>query len=174
MDSGRDAAYPESQPEQGAAHMNRIVAGVVAAVVLSGCATVPQTPQEKILGVWTCAVVMGGLEGTSTMTYMPDGTATGPVTFVGETDGVEIDLSGNVKSTWQFLDDGRLSETVREFSVTTAKFDGDVMGPDLIASMIQPMIAAGIQGQEAVTDVTFDGPTMTMSAQDAEPTICKR
>jgi hypothetical protein len=154
--------------------MVRIFTGIVAAGFLSACATTSLAPQERVLGPWSCAVDMGGLAGTAQLTYRPDGTTTGPVSFKGEADGIDMDITGDVTSTWEFLADGRFRETVTGFTIKTAAFDGEVMSPALIATMIQPMIADTLEGQESITDVTFDDGTMTLSSDSAEPTICSR
>jgi len=154
--------------------MVRIFTGIVAAAFLSACATTSLTPQERVLGPWSCAVDMGGLAGTARLTYRPDGTTSGPVSFKGETDGVDMDITGDVTSTWEFLADGRFRETITGFIIKTAAFDGEVMSPALIAAMIQPMIAETLEGQESVADITFGDGTMTLSSDGAEPTRCSR
>lgn len=154
--------------------MVRIFTGIVAAALLSACATTSLAPQERVLGPWSCSVDMGGLAGTAQLSYRPDGTASGPVSFKGETDGIDMDITGDVTSTWEFMADGRFRETVTGFTIKTAAFDGEVMSPAMIATMIQPMIADTLEGQESVADVTFGDNTMTLSSDGVEPTVCSR
>lgn len=154
--------------------MVRIFTGIVVAALLSACATTPLSPQERLLGPWSCSVDMGGLTGAAQLTYRPDGTASGPVAFKGEADGVDMDITGDVTSTWEFQADGRLRETVTGLSIKTAAFGGEVMSPALIAAMIQPMIAETLEGQGSIADVTFGDGTMTLTSDSAEPTVCSR
>lgn len=154
--------------------MVRMFAGLAAAALLSACATTSLTSQERVIGPWSCSLELGGLAGKAHLNYRPDGTTSGPVSFKGETDGIDMDITGDVASTWEFLENGRFREVVTDFQIKTAAFDGEAMSPALIATMIQPMIADTLEGQESVADVTFGDNTMTLSSDGAEPTVCSR
>lgn len=154
--------------------MVRMFAGLAAAALLSACATTSLTPQERVIGPWSCSVDMGGLAGKAELNYRPDGTTSGPVAFTGETDGIEMDITGDVASTWEFLENGRFREVVTGFDIKTAAFDGEAMSAALIATMIQPMIADTLEGQESIADITFGDNTMTLTSDGAEPTVCSR
>lgn len=154
--------------------MVRMISGVLAAVVLSACATTPQSPQERILGPWSCSLDMSGLKGSANLTYAPGGTSSGPISFSGEAEGIEVDITGDVEASWEFLADGKLRESITDFSIKTASFDGEVMSPAMIAGMIEPMLAETITGGESIAEVTFEGNTMTLTGDGADPTLCTR
>lgn len=154
--------------------MVRMFAGLSVAALLSACATTSLTPQERVIGPWSCTIDLGGLAGKAELNYRPDGTTSGPVSFTGETDGIEMDITGDVASTWEFLANGKFREVVTDFQIKTAAFDGAAMTPAVIAAMIQPMIAETLEGQESVADVTFGDNTMTLTSDGAEPTVCSR
>jgi len=154
--------------------MARITASVLTAIVLGGCATTPSTPQEKILGKWSCSMEMSGLKGSANLTYVADGTSSGPISFTGEAEGIEVDIAGNVDATWAFGADGKLRETITDFEIETASFDGEKMNEAMIAGVIEPMLADTITGGESIADVTFEGNTMTLAAEGADPTVCSR
>jgi hypothetical protein len=154
--------------------MVRMFAGLAAAALLSACATTSLTPQERVIGPWSCSLELGGLSGKAQLNYRPDGTTSGPVSFTGETDSIEMDITGDVASTWEFLVNGRLREVVTGFDIKTAAFDGEAMSAALIATMIQPMIADTLEGQESIAEVAFGDNTMTLTSDGAEPTVCSR
>ena len=154
--------------------MVRIISGVLAAIALSACATAPQTPQEKILGKWSCSLDMSGLKGAANLTYVAGGTSSGPISFKGESEGSDVDITGSVEATWEFLADGQLRETITDFAIKTASFDGETMNQAMISAVIEPMLAETITGGESLANVTFAGNTMTLDAEGADPTVCTR
>ena len=47
-------------------------------------------------------------------------------------------------------------------------------GSEVIAAATKPMLADAITGGESLANVTFEGNTMTLDAEGADPTVCTR
>jgi|GEM_PF-4336226 len=154
--------------------MMRILVAILPAVALTACASMPVSDAERLSGRWVCTLSLGELSGRSELTYRPDGAASGPVTFSGPSEGVEIDMAGEVTATWEILESGRLQETITRLDVRSASIDGVALSPEMIAQAIQPMIAAGIDGRSTVSDLLFEGETMTLTSEDGLATLCSR
>jgi hypothetical protein len=154
--------------------MLRLFSAILMTVTLTACASTPVSSAERLSGRWVCTLRLGELSGRSELTYRPDGAASGPVTFSGLSEGVEIDMAGEVTATWAILESGRLQETITRLHVISGNIDGLVLTPEMIAQAIQPMIAGSIEGRSTVSDLVFEGKTMTLTSEDGVATLCSR
>jgi hypothetical protein len=83
-------------------------------------------------------------------------------------------MAGEVTATWAILESGRLQETITRLHVISGNIDGLVLTPEMIAQAIQPMIAGSIEGRSTVSDLVFEGKTMTLTSEDGVATLCSR
>lgn len=150
--------------------MMRIVIGMTSAALLAACASTPPSPQEQILGNWTCKTDAEGVVVDGLVRYLPDGKGDGKVTVDVSQSGMGIKIEADVLSTWAFLADGKIEESVTKLTVTR----GEMGGQDVPSAMIQPMIEEMIVGQKTVSTVKLDANTLSLTDEDGVTTNCTR
>lgn len=150
--------------------MMRIVVGMTAAALLAACASTPKSPQEQIQGNWACKTNAEGVSVDGAVRYLPDGKGDGKVTVDVSQSGMDIKIEADVASTWGFLADGRIEESVTKLTVTK----GSMAGQDVPVAMIQPMVEEMIVGQKTVSTVKLDANTLSLTDEDGVTTNCTR
>lgn len=142
------------------------------ALAAGACASAPaaKTPAEQILGVWNCKTSSEGVKIEGTNTYSPDGKATGDAKVGVAQGGMAIDLTATTESSWKFLEDGKLQETVTKMTVTGGKMGGQ----DVPIAMIQPMVEQMVVNQTMTATVVFGEGTATLTDQENAVTNCTR
>lgn len=148
--------------------MVRILAGASAIALLSGCASTPPSPQELIVGAWTCETVSDGVRVDGRVNYLPGGQGDGKVNVAVDAGGVVLDA--DVVSTWMFLPDGRLEESVTKLTVTSGSLGGQSVPPAMIQSMVEDMIV----GQITTSMIAVTSNSLTLTDEDGVTTNCKR
>lgn len=156
--------------------MVRVAIACLALSALGACASGPsaESPQQKILGNWTCETDADGMKVKGDFTYLANGLGEGIANVDVDGGGMAISLVGDVNSTWGFAEDGKLNEKVTSMKVTSAKMSGQDIAAPMIASMIQPMVDEMVVGQTSNTTVVFGDGTMTTTTEDGVVTNCKR
>lgn len=142
------------------------------ALAAGACASAPaaKTPAEQILGVWNCKTSSEGITVEGMNTYSPDGKAKGDAKVAVAQGGMAIDLTATTESSWKFLEDGKLQETVTKMTVTGGKMGGQ----DVPIAMIQPMVEQMVVNQTMTSTVVFGEGTATITDQENVVTNCTR
>ncbi len=142
------------------------------ALAAGACASAPaaKTPAEQIAGVWSCKTSSEGISVEGTNTYAPDGKAAGDAKVNVNQGGMAIDIVATTESTWKFLEDGKLQETVTKMTVKSGKMSGQDVPPAMIQGMVEQMVV----NQTVTSTVVFGDSTMTFTDQDNVVTSCTR
>ncbi len=147
---------------------------VCAGLVLAACASSPPkppTPEQMLMGAWTCESSAGVAKIKGVTTYRPGGAATFHLDVAGQGGGMVIEASGDGDATWKLLEnDTKLEQTLGGVTVTAAKLNGNVIDPALAQSMIGPYIA----GQTAISALEITPVTMKLSSTDGTVTTCSK
>jgi hypothetical protein len=149
--------------------MVRIVSGAFAAILLSACASAPPTPDQLIVGRWTCKTESEGVIVDSVVSYLAGGKADGEVLLKLDQPGMAVNLRARAESTWAMLADGQMEETLTKVSVIS----GTMNGGDVPAAMMQPIIA-GMEGQTTLSDVAVTATTLKLTEDRGTVTNCTR
>lgn len=146
------------------------------AVLVSGlaaCASAP-TPQQQILGKWTCESASEGMAAKGAFEYLADGTIKAEGVLDSEQGGMPASVTADIAGTWRFLEDGRLEETITSMKVKSATMSGMAAPKNIIDSMIQPMVNQMVVGQATVSTPEFAGNSYTSTDEDGVVTTCRR
>lgn len=155
--------------------MVRIAVGAVMLVVVTACssAPAPQTPQQKMLGKWTCATESENIAISGVFDYQANGLATSSSNIDVDAGAMKIALTANADSTWGFAEDGTMTEKVTAMKLTSAKMGGQDMAPGMVASLVQPMIDA-VVGQSSTSTIAFGEKSFVSTTDKGIVTTCKR
>ena len=141
-------------------------------VLVSACASAPrpQTPAEMLLGQWSCEVTSGDLTTRGVVTYLPDGKAGLKVNVALAVAGQAAVIEGAGESSWVFLADGKLQETLTRLTVGS----GTLGGKPVPTAMIQPMIDNNLLNKATTSTATITPGKMVLDAGDGAPKTCTR
>lgn len=155
--------------------MVRFAVGTVMLAAMAACssAPAPQTPQQKIMGKWTCATESENIAISGVFDYQANGLAKSSSNIDVDAGAVKIALTADADSTWGFAEDGTMTEKVTAMKLTSARMAGQDMAPDMVASLVQPMID-GVVGESSTTTVTFGDNSFVSTTEDGIVTTCKR
>jgi hypothetical protein len=155
--------------------MIRAAFGTLAFVALAACGSAPepQTPQQMIMGKWTCATESENITISGVFDYQANGLAESQSNIGVDAGAVQIALTADADSTWGFGVDGKLTETVTAMTLTSATMGGQPMPPDMVESLVQPMID-GVVGESSTSTVVFGEGSFVSTTDDDIVTTCKR
>ncbi len=154
--------------------MQRMIAGIVAALALTACATSPPGPANLIVGTWTCETAADGIKVSGVFDYQSNGVTKGTPVIDVNMSGMAIKMTGALDGTWEFLADGSLKEVVTGLKVQTASQNGNVIPPAMVGSMVQPMVEQMIVGQESISTAQITATSFVSTDKDGTVTTCKR
>jgi hypothetical protein len=148
---------------------------MMALVALAACASAPaiETPQQKVLGKWSCETESENIAISGVFDYQANGLATSSSNIGVDAGAMQIALTADADSTWGFNEDGTMTEKVTAMKLTSAKMGGQDMPPDMVASLVQPMID-GVVGQSSTTTVEFGDNSFVSTTEEGIVTTCKR
>lgn len=155
--------------------MVRIAVATITFTLLSACASAPeaQTPQQMVMGKWTCATESENVAINGVFDYQANGLATSTSNIDVDAGAMKIAIVASADSTWGFGDDGKMTETVTGMKLTSAKMGGQDMPADMVSSLVQPMID-GVVGQSSTTTVVFGDNSFVSTTEEGIVTNCKR
>jgi hypothetical protein len=145
----------------------------VLALAASACATAPKTPEQMILGKWTCDASSPEMKVKGVFDYKADGTASSLADVEVDTEGMKIGIKGNMGSTWKFLPDGKLQETITSMSISSATMNGQPMDQSMVA-MMQPMVQEMVVNQSTTSQVTLNEREFNYVDDAGVATACTR
>lgn len=155
--------------------MIRSLSSSVLALSLVACASGPAAGKNsQILGKWTCEAASDGMAIAGVFDYLADGTVRGDAKMDSEVEDTKVSLTGDVLATWEFLEDGKLRETITSLKVKSAVMGGQAAPPAVIPTLIQPMIDDTVVGQSSVSTVSFTADSFTSTDEEGVVTSCKR
>jgi hypothetical protein len=155
--------------------MVRIALGTMALAIAAACASAPetQTPQQMIIGKWTCATETDDIGISGVFDYQANGLAKSTSSIDVDAGAVTIVLTADADSTWGFNADGTMTEKVTAMTLTSAKMGGQEMDQDMVASLVQPMIDQ-VVGESSTTTVVFGENSFVSTTEEGIATTCKR
>jgi hypothetical protein len=155
--------------------MVRIAIGTLAFAFVAACSSAPaaQTPQQKMVGKWTCTTDTENIVISGVFDYRADGLATSSSKIEVDAGAVKISLTSDADSTWGFDADGKMTETVTAMKLTSAKMAGQEMDKDMVESLVQPMIDQ-VVGESSTSTVAFGENSFTSTTEDGIVSTCKR
>ena len=154
--------------------MVRIAIGALA-LAAAACSSAPaaQTPQQMIMGKWTCSTESEGVKISGVFDYLANGLAKSTSNIDVDAGAVKIVLTADADSTWGFDADGKMTETVTAMKLNSAKMAGQEMDKDMVESLVQPMIDQ-VVGESSTSTVVFGANSYTSTTDDGIVSTCKR
>ena len=150
--------------------MVRMIAGTALLALLAACATTAPTPAQQVVGKWSCETNTDGIKVLGKVDYLSDGKAASDVSVAIDQGGMAMTIAATAESTWLFLADGKMSETITKATVTS----GNMAGQDVPPAMIQPMMEEMVVNQTSTSTVVFEGSAMTLTDEEGTVTRCTR
>jgi hypothetical protein len=155
--------------------MIRIAISSVVLAALGACGSTPEprTPQQMIMGKWTCETESENITISGVFDYQANGLAQSQSSIGVDAGAVKIALTANADSTWGFGEDGKMTEMVTAMRLISATMAGQPMPTDMVESLVQPKID-GVVGQSSTSTVVFGENSFTSTTDEDIVTTCKR